>query len=71
MTPRLYEVETIVRMRDLAEERYTATGDVEWSTLVEVCEEMLAGERNEREIGSWIEQYNLREELGYEPRRGS
>lgn len=69
VTPRLFEAELVFRVRDLAEERYATTGDSEWSTLAEVTEQMIAGQRDESEIGSWIDQYNLSDELGFEPRR--
>ncbi len=68
-TPILFELDLIERVRDLSEERFAATGSADWSALTEFTEDVIAGRRDESEIGQWIEQYQIEEELGLPPRR--
>jgi hypothetical protein len=63
----LFDRDTAERVRDLADERYAATGGADWSTLVEVCEEMIAGIRPESEPSACVSQHDLWGALGMEP----
>ena len=65
--PRLFEFDRIVKARDLADERLslceTTTDIVWWSRLRDAMEEMLAGERDEDELGDWVGEYELQQEM--------
>lgn len=68
-TPVLFGRDLVEKVRDIAQERHASTDDGYWLTLSDACEEMIAGERDESQIGQWIAHYQIEEQLGLPPRR--
>lgn len=65
--PVLFEFDRIVKARDIADERIALAdreGDVKWwARLREAMEAMIAGELPEDELGDWLEEFGIADEV--------